>query len=54
MTVTIKTLRSGMGDCIFHVLKEEGQQFVIMVDCGNYQEPIILLCNKLLFFRAGS
>lgn len=40
MTATIKTFRSGVGDCIFLLLKQEEQQYTIMVDCGKYKESI--------------
>ena len=41
MTVTFKTFRSGVGDCIFLLLQsEKEQQFSIMVDCGAYEDAI--------------
>lgn len=40
MTVTIKTFHSGTGDCIFLLLKTEDRQYVVMVDCGTFEDPI--------------
>ena len=40
MTATFKTFYSGIGDCIFLLLKKEEKQYVIMVDCGVFEEPI--------------
>lgn len=40
MVVTFKTFQSGLGDCIFLVLKQGDKQFSIMVDCGEFTEVI--------------
>lgn len=40
MVVTFKTFQSGIGDCIFLLLKQGEKQFSIMVDCGEYTEEI--------------
>lgn len=32
-----KTFKSGIGDCIFLLLKEDETQFSIMIDCGSYK-----------------
>ena len=40
MRITFKTFQSGLGDCIFLVLKQEDKQFSIMVDCGEFTEVI--------------
>ena len=40
MVVTFKTFQSGIGDCIFLVLKQGDKQFSIMVDCGRYTREI--------------
>lgn len=40
MVVTFKTFQSGVGDCIFLLLKQEEKQFSIMVDCGEYTKEI--------------
>lgn len=40
MKAEFKTFQSGIGDCIFFTLKDKDKQFVIMVDCGRYSEPI--------------
>lgn len=40
MTATFKTFYSGIGDCIFLLLKKKEKQYVIMVDCGVFEEPI--------------
>lgn len=40
MKITFKTFHSGIGDCIFLLLKQGEKQFSIMVDCGEYTEEI--------------
>lgn len=40
MTATFKTFHSGIGDCIFLLLRKDEEQYVIMVDCGSFEEPI--------------
>lgn len=48
MTVTFKTIQSGVGDCIFLLLKDGEKQFSIMVDCGKYKEPIEQYVSDIL------
>ena len=40
MKVTFKTFKADDGDCIFLLLQEGDDSYVIMVDCGYYEEPI--------------
>lgn len=40
MKVTFKTFQSGIGDCIFLLLKQGEKQFSIMVDCGKRTDAI--------------
>lgn len=40
MKATFKTFKSGSGDCIFFTIRDEAEQFVLMVDCGKL-EPVI-------------
>ena len=40
MKATIKTFQSGSGDCIFLVLADDDNKYVVMVDCGKYTKPI--------------
>ena len=41
MKAAIKTFQSGSGDCIFLVLSDDdGNRYVVMVDCGSYTGPI--------------
>lgn len=40
MTATFKTFHSGIGDCIFFLIKKEEEQRVVMVDCGTFEVPI--------------
>lgn len=40
MKAIFKTFKSGSGDCIFFTIKDEAEQFVLMVDCGKL-EPVI-------------
>ena len=41
MVVTFKTFQSGLGDCIFLVLKQKDKRFSIMVDCGKLTDAIL-------------
>lgn len=40
MKAIFKTYKADDGDCIFLRLQEGGESYVIMVDCGCYEEPI--------------
>ncbi len=40
MNVTFKTFQSGVGDCIFLLLKQGESHFSIMVDCGVFTDEI--------------
>lgn len=41
MRATFKTFKSGIGDCIFFVINDEEEQFVMMVDCGKLEKEIL-------------
>ena len=41
MVVTFKTFQSGLGDCIFLLLKQREARFSIMVDCGKLTDAIL-------------
>lgn len=40
MHITFKTFKSGLGDCIFLLLKQGEVQFSVMVDCGKLTDEI--------------
>lgn len=42
MTILIKTLHSGTGDCIFLRLQEGTKQYVIMTDCGSFKDEDLI------------
>lgn len=42
MTIQIKTFHSGTGDCIFLRLQDGEQQYVIMTDCGSYNDEELI------------
>lgn len=48
MTATIKTFHSGTGDCIILLLKTENEQYVVMVDCGTYEDAIQRYVQEVL------
>ena len=48
MRVTFKTFQSGVGDCIFLLLKQGETQFSIMVDCGRYTPEISQYVKRTL------
>lgn len=48
MTATIKTFYSGTGDCIILLLKTENEQYVVMVDCGTYEDAIQRYVQEVL------
>ena len=51
MRVTFKTFQSGVGDCIFLLLKQGETQFSIMVDCGRYTPEISQYVKQTLCKR---
>lgn len=41
MKCFFRSFDAGIGDCnIIRIVKDEGEQYVIMVDCGSYTEPL--------------
>lgn len=41
MKCYFRSFDAGIGDCnIIRLVKNEGEQYVIMVDCGSYTEPL--------------
>ena len=48
MKATFKTYKADDGDCIFLCLQEGDESYVIMVDCGSYEEPIKDYVEKVL------
>lgn len=41
MKCYFRSFDAGIGDCnIIRLVKDEGAQYVIMVDCGSYTEPL--------------
>ena len=41
MKCYFRSFDAGIGDCnIIRLVKDEGEQYVIMVDCGSYTEPL--------------
>lgn len=40
MNAKLKTFSCGSGDCIFFILSNEDNKYVIMVDCGKYTDEI--------------
>lgn len=40
MNAIFKTFNSSSGDCIFFIIKDDEEQYVIMVDCGKKTDPI--------------
>ena len=40
MKASLKTFKSGKGDCIFFLIDDDGRRFVTMIDCGKYTPEI--------------
>ena len=46
-----KTYHSGIGDCVFILLRDEGAQYAIMVDCGKLEDDIEAFIREELAWK---